>query len=68
MDGKTFDGSKIAVEWAGGVLFKWKNLIKAGEGRRRDDRNDRGRDRDRDRDRNGSKGDVCYNCGKKGHW
>jgi len=47
------------------VTRNWKFfLIKSGENKK----GDRDRNRNRDRDSGSSKQEVCFNCGKKGHW
>jgi RNA recognition motif-containing protein len=75
MDGRRYDGQKIVVQHASKENYDNNNLTIL-VGRRRDrDRDDRrgGGDRDRDDRRGPRRGgpqneDICYNCGKQGHW
>jgi RNA recognition motif-containing protein len=81
MDGKRFEGQRIVVQQAMG---RKRDREDRGRDRGdRDFRGDRDRDRgDRDRGDRGDRGDrdrmdrrrgpqaedLCYNCGKTGHW
>jgi RNA recognition motif-containing protein len=79
MDGKRFEGQRIVVQQAMGR----KRDRERDRSRDRDYRRDRDNgDRDRDRGDRGDRGDrdrmdrrrgpqaedLCYNCGKTGHW
>ena len=59
MDGRNLDGSRLSVQYAGTVkqnqsinLFQW-NIGAHKKGGTIKGPNDK---------------DVCFNCGKKGHW
>jgi len=56
MDGKTFEDSKLKVEWAGNH-FSNLDLIEIGENKKNSSRGGGPSERD-----------ICYNCGKRGHW
>lgn len=83
MDGKRFEGQRIVVQQASKELFikinylvgKRRDRERDYRGRSRSRSRDRHyRDRSRDKDDRGyrRKGpqpeDICYNCGKTGHW
>ena len=65
---------RIVVEEAKGSRRERERRRDRDRDRRRDYRRSRSRSRDRDRDyyyraRSGpKKTDICYNCGKEGHW